>query len=70
MSEKAVLLVIVDGNHVNVTQKDGTTRRVPLTEKIKRKMDGIGSAYFYGRVRPDGVSLDRFAPVSAWQEAA
>lgn len=70
MSEKVVLRVVVNGDHLVATDPAGVTRQVAFTPRLVNKMDGLSSAYFYARLRPDGVRLDRFAPVHAWQAEA
>lgn len=69
MSDKVVLHVVVKGGHLIATDKNGNSQPVPLTERIAKKLDGLPGAYFYARLRPDGIRLDRLAPFHAWQPA-
>jgi len=64
--DKIVVQVQLDRDQALIKQADGQLTRQPLTEKVRRIMEGLQTAYFYATQGPNGLTLRRLAPYKEW----
>ena len=67
MTDKVVVMVEIRNGRASVTPKGGARQDLPISEKLRRKMNGLTTAYFFAKPCPIQVyNVDRLAPFSSW----